>query len=75
MAKTIIEVKKSGSETNATLLRKFSRKVQDSQIVPSLKKKRYASRKPSKLTQKSAAMKRIEKRKINARLRKLGKIA
>ena len=75
MAKTIIEVKKSGSETNATLLRKFSRRVQDSQIVPSLKKKRYALRKPSKLTQKSAAMKKIEKRKINARLRKLGKIA
>ncbi|OGI63623.1 hypothetical protein A2914_01585 [Candidatus Nomurabacteria bacterium RIFCSPLOWO2_01_FULL_41_21] len=74
MAKTIIEVKKNPSENNASLLRRFSRKMQESNIIQKVKGSRYSERKESKLKVKQGTLKRLKKRKENERLRKLGKI-
>lgn len=74
MAKTVIEVSKNGTENNASMLRRFSRRMQESNIVQKVKGNRYSKRKPSKLTTKKAALKRLEKRKETEKLRKLGKI-
>lgn len=74
MAKTVIEVRKNPSENNATILRRFSRKVQESGIVKKVKSERYNERKLSKLKTKRATLKRILKRKDIERLKKLGKI-
>ena len=71
---TIIEVKKNPNETNAGLLRRFSRRVQESGIVRKVKNNRYAERVGSKLTQKKAALKKLGKRKEMDRLIKLGKM-
>lgn len=75
MTKTIIEVKKNPNENNASVLRRFSRKIQESNIIRKVKNSRYNERKESKLKIKKSALKRIGKRKENDKLRKLGKIS
>ena len=74
MAKTVIEVRKNPNENNASVLRRFSRKVQESNIIQKVKGSRYSERKESNLKMKKSALKRMVKRKANDKLRKLGKI-
>ncbi|MBI5139091.1 30S ribosomal protein S21 [Candidatus Nomurabacteria bacterium] len=74
MAHTVIEVKKNPNENNASVLRRFSRKIQESNIIQKVKGSRYNERKESKLKIKKSALKRMAKRKEIERLRKLGKI-
>ncbi len=74
MSKTVIEVKKNTNENNANLLRRFSRKVIDSGIIPKVKGKRYNQRPMSKLSQKVTTVRRLVRRKETEKLKKLGKI-
>lgn len=74
MAKTVIEVRKNLNENNASILRRFSRRIQESNIIQKVKGSRYNERKESKLKIKKSALKRMVKRKANEKLRKLGKI-
>ena len=74
MAKTVIEVNKSGNENNAGILRRFSRRIQESNIIQKVKGSRYNKRKESKLKVKKATLKHLERRKETEKLRKLGKI-
>lgn len=75
MSMTNIEVKKNTNENNVNLIRRFSRRVQESGIIPRVKSLRYNERPMSKLSQKVMTVKRIAKRKETEKLRKLGKIA
>ena len=74
MAKTVIEVKKNPNENNASVLRRFSRRIQESNIIQKVKGHRYNERKESKLKIKKSALKRMGKRKEIEKLRKLGKV-
>jgi ribosomal protein S21 len=74
MAKTVIEVSKNGNENNASVLRRFSRKIQESNIIQKVKGSRYNKRKESKLKVKKGTLKRLERRSEMEKLRKLGKI-
>jgi ribosomal protein S21 len=74
MAKTIIEVKKNPNENNASLLRRFSRRIQESNVIQKVKGSRYNERKESKLKIKKSALKKMGRRKEIEKLRKLGKI-
>jgi len=74
MAKTVIEVKKNPNENNASILRRFSRRIQESNIIQKVKGNRYNERKESKLKIKKSALKRMGKRKEIEKLRKLGKV-
>ena len=74
MAKTIIDVNKNPNENNASVLRRFSRKVQESYVIQKVKGSRYNKRKDSKLKVKYATLKRLARRKETEKLRKLGKI-
>jgi len=74
MAKTIIEVSKNQNENNASVLRRFTRKIQESGIIYKVKNNRYNEREESKVKVKAATLKRINKRKANEKLRKLGKL-
>ncbi len=74
MAKPIIVVHKNPNENNASVLRRFSRKIMESGIIYKVKKARYNERKESKLKVKAATLKRIAKRKVNDRMRKMGKL-
>ncbi len=75
MAKTVIEVNKNPNENNASVLRRFSRKIQESGIIHKVKGARYNERKESKLKVKKSALKRMGRRKEIEKLRKLGKMA
>ena len=75
MARTIIEVRKNPNENNASVLRRFSRRIQESGIIHKVKSDRYNERKESKLKVKKSALKRMARRKEIDVLRKLGKIA
>ncbi|MFA6177410.1 MAG: hypothetical protein WC694_00760 [Candidatus Paceibacterota bacterium] len=75
MAKTVIEVRKNPNENNSSVLRRFSRKIQESGIVRKVKGSRYNLRQESKLKIKRSALKRLSRRKEIEKLRKLGKMA
>jgi len=74
MAKTVIEVRKNPNENNSSVLRRFSRKIQESGIIRKVKGSRYNLRKESKLKVKKNALKRMARRTEIERLRKLGKM-
>jgi ribosomal protein S21 len=74
MQKSIIEVKKNTNENNASVLRRFTRKIQESGIIYKVKNNRYNEREESKVKVKAATLKRIAKRKANEKMRKLGKM-
>ncbi|MDD5721274.1 MAG: hypothetical protein PHT16_02415 [Candidatus Pacebacteria bacterium] len=74
MAKTVIEVRKNPNENNSSVLRRFSRKIQESGIIRKVKGSRYNLRKESKLKLKKGALKKISRRKEIEKLRKLGKM-
>jgi len=74
MANTVIEVKKNPNENNASILRRFSRRIQESGIIHKMKSSRYNERKESKLKIKKSALKRMSRRREIEVLRKLGKI-
>ncbi len=75
MAKTVIEVKKNPNENNSSVLRRFSRRIQESGIIRKVKSNRYNVRKESKLKSKKGALKRMGRRKEIEKLKKLGKIS
>lgn len=75
MAKTHIQVDKNQGETNAALLRRFSKKVQETRLLKKIKADRYYSRKASKLNTKLSALKKMGRRTEIERLKKLGKMA
>ena len=70
MAKTVIEVKKNPNENNSSILRRFSRRIQESGIIRKVKGSRYKLRKESKLKVKKSALKRIIRRKEIEKLKK-----
>jgi ribosomal protein S21 len=74
MARTIIEVRKNPNENNSSLLRRFSRRIQESGIIRKVKGARYNVRTESKLKVKKGALKRIIRRQEIEKLRKLGKM-
>lgn len=75
MARTIIEVKKGGTESSASIMRRFSKRVRESGVIKAVKDNRYAKRSPSAFVNKKNALKKLERRNEYARLKKLGKIA
>ncbi|MBI2630890.1 hypothetical protein HYW73_01570 [Candidatus Nomurabacteria bacterium] len=74
MAKTVIEVRKNPNENNASVLRRFSRRIQESGIIRKVKGARYNGRSESKLKVKKSALKRMARRKEIEKLKKLGKM-
>ncbi len=70
---TVIEVKKNTNESNMNLVRRFSRRVQESGIIQKVKSKRYNERAESKVKVKIATLKRINRRKVLVKLQKMGK--
>ncbi len=72
-SKPTIEVKKAANESNMTLVRRFSRRVQEAGIIRTVKGQRYNERDPSKLDRKTSALNRLKRGKEIERLKKLGK--
>lgn len=73
MSKITIEIKKNANENNASVLRRFTRKVQETGLLQKVKRQRYHERPLSKLAQKKGTLKRIDKRTAIEKLKKMGK--
>ena len=69
-----LEVKKQNRESNQSLLRRFSRGMQQSGILIRAKKGQFRRRKKSEGTAKKSALRREEKRKEYEKLKKLGEL-
>ncbi len=74
MSMTNVEIKKTGHENAISLVRRFSRKMQESGIIQKVKGQRYSQRGLSKLSQKNMALRRLTRRAEVERLKKLGKM-
>lgn len=69
-----VEVQKAGSESNLSLLRRFSKRVQSAGILKRVRRIRYKNRNQSQLKRKRSALKLIERKTLRDRLLKLGKL-
>ena len=73
-AKEIVHIERKDRESSGSLMRRFSRKVQQAGILPRARSLRFHTRVPSEAQKKKSALQRIAKRKMRERLYKLGKI-
>jgi ribosomal protein S21 len=69
-----IEVRKNPNETTASLVRRFTKRVQGAGILRAAKSRRYKERTRSEYVKKKFALKRIERVKEIEQLKKIGKI-
>lgn len=69
-----IEVTRNANETSTSLIRRFTKRVQGSGVLPRVRSLRYAVRPLGKFGRKKQALKRIGRRAEYAILEKLGKI-
>lgn len=70
----MIEVQKNEKETSASLIRRFTRKIQQSSILRYARANRFHKRPKSKLKTKIEAIKRVKKQRRTRYLKKIGKI-
>lgn len=74
MSMTNVEIKRNGTENALGIIRRFSRKMQESGIIPKVKSERYSVRPLSKLAEKNMKIKRLARRVEVEKLKKLGKM-
>ncbi len=67
-----IEVKRKTGETTRSLLRRFTRRIQQSGILIRARKSRFLERKKSKSERRASALRRNEIIREKEKLRKLG---
>lgn len=70
----MVYVKRKDRETTASLLRRFSRRVQQSGILLRARKNRFYASKPTRRSQRERALRRVANAKERERLAKLGKL-
>lgn len=70
---TNIEVSKTGNENNGTLLKRFTKKMQEAGVLPRVRSIRYNERELSTFKVKKARLKSISKKAEIEKLIKLGK--
>jgi len=69
----MVEVRRKEKESVGSLIRRFTRKVQQSRVLLEARGNTYRSRPKSKTKKQKDALRRISKRKEYQRLEKLGK--
>lgn len=68
------EVQKTGAESALSVIRKFSRRVQGTGLIQTVRKRRYYERDMSKTVSKKRALKRIQRHQNRQELIKEGKL-
>ena len=69
-----IEVKKNNAENSASIIKRFTRRVQGSGILPKKRSLRYAVRQESPYTKKKKTLKKIRRKTEVLNLIKMGKM-
>ena len=70
----MVEVKRRERETTGAMLRRFTRRVQQSGVLLNARKKRFYKGTPTKRVVRDSALRRIGIKKERAKLEKLGKL-
>jgi len=70
-----VKIVKKNNENNLSVLKRFSRRVQESGVINKVKGKRYAERTPSDYTKKKNKLKSLKKKTEFQKMYKLGKIS
>ena len=70
-----VEVQKTSNESNASLIRRFTKRTQGAGILPRVRSIRYSSRNLSRYKRKKATLKVIRRREEVHELIKLGKMS
>ncbi len=70
----MIEVSKNEKETSSSLIRRFTRRMQQSSVLARARAGRFQIRPKSKLKEKIDALKRVKKQRRMTYMKKLGKI-
>ena len=68
------EVSKSGNENNLGLIRRFTKRVQGSGVLPRIRSRRYATRILSEYVKKKKALKKLNRQKEVLEAIKMGKM-
>ncbi|HEX4799330.1 MAG TPA: hypothetical protein VFV22_02205 [Candidatus Paceibacterota bacterium] len=71
---TNVEVTKHNQESTANLIRRFTKRVQGSGVLPRLRKERYFSRDKSEMVHRSKKLKKLDSKDKYDSMLKLGKI-
>lgn len=69
-----VEVQKGNNESNQSLIRRFSKRVQGAGIIPRMRNIQFYARPRSRNVKKEATLSRLRRRTERERLKKLGKI-
>lgn len=69
-----VEVIKNGNDNNLGVIRKFTKRVQGSGILPRLRGRRYSKRKQSEYVKKKKTLKRLGEISKKRELIKMGKL-
>lgn len=69
----MIEVKKKDRESSESLIRRFSRRVQQSGVLPQARRSRFRTEKKTRREMREGAMYKERVRKVVSRLKKMGK--
>lgn len=69
-----VEIKKKNNENNGSILKRFTRKVQESGVLPKVRSLRYLERDPSSFLRKKNKLKSIDKKEEIQKMIKLGKM-
>ncbi len=70
-----VEVVKTGNENSLNLIRRFTKKVQGSGVLPRVRSIRYSQRKPSEYVKKKKTLKVLKRREKVTELIKMGKMS
>ncbi len=69
-----VQVEKNNNESSANVIRRFTKRVQGSGIIPKVRNNRYYTRIKSRSVQKASRLKKLIKKDIYENLLKLGKV-
>lgn len=69
-----VEVVKGANENNLSVLRRFTKRVQSSGVLPRVRSKRYTQHPPSRNTRRAKHLTYLKKKAVTAELIKLGKL-
>lgn len=70
-----VEVERGKTESNLSVIKRFSRRMQEAGIIPRLKGERYLERKKSRNVRRAKRLGAIERKVAREKLVKLGKLA
>jgi len=69
-----VQVEKNNNESSANVIRRFTKRIQGSGIMPKVRNGRYHSRTKSQNVRRTAKLKKLAKKDTYENLLKLGKI-